>query len=281
MAPTTFSLFPCLPTELRLQIWREALPEKLGNPLYFYKKGCWGPRHLTEADEEYDPNNEENNLNFEFHHDRLDPLHVEVPLFFVNQEARSFALSWISEQGLKTRFDKEKQSLVFIRPFDPQRDTLYVSQEKWDEFHCEPFDRVFEADLENKNIGTPAPVFTRLAVSDELLLKEPDALEELFHWYYGFDEIFVILKVRSDGFWHDAKDIKPQQRWELETVDVQGPIFYWNLDSESFQWKDEDINISDYALYDVLQHASPKLSTKLLEIGKERFEVRPVTVVRK
>lgn len=274
-----FPLFQRLPTELRLQIWREALPERIENPLYFYKNGCWGLRRPTEADADYDPN-PEYNLNLEFNHNRLDPLQVEVPLFLVNREAHSFALEWISgqRQGLKPRFNKEKQLLVLNRPFDPERDTVYVSEEKWKEFHREPFDRLFETE---QQVGSPAPAFTRLAVPDQVLLKDPDTLAELFNHYYGLDEIFVIFSVQSDGSWYDIKNIQPQERWELDTLDVQWPSFSWSLDSASFQWKDDDKNISDYPVYNILQHASLEWSEKLLEIGKKRFEIHPAFAVRK
>jgi hypothetical protein len=277
---TTFPLFQRLPTELRLQVWRETLPKRIQNPLYFYTKRCWEPRHLTEADSDYDPD-AEHNINLEFCHEHLDPLEVEVPLFFVNHEAHSLALEWIRRQGLKLCFNQEKQSLVFLRPFHPESDTLYVSEEKWTEFHCDPVDRLFGVDLEDISVGSPAPAFTRLAVPDELLLNDPDAFSELFENYYGFDEIFIILRGQSNGYWYDIKDIQPQGWWELDTVDAQRPSLCWNLGTKSFQWTGYDGDIRDCPLYDVLQHASSELTSKLLYVGKERFEIRPVFVIRK
>lgn len=284
MATAKFSLFPYLPTELRLQIWHAALPDKLEQAaLYYYKKGCWDPRHLTEADYDYDPDNDNLNLNFEFHHNRLDPLQIDVPLFYVNREARSSVLGWIREQDLKIRFCKDKQSLLFLRSFDVKRDTLYVSQDQWNEFICEPFDRIFEPDLHEKDISCPAPAFTRLAVPDALLWKEPDTLTELFDYYYGIEEVFVIVKAQPNSFWHEEnnKNIKLKQWWELESSGMQGPTFYWNPDNDSFQWKDDSNNISDYPLYKVLDDAGPKLRTKLLEINRRRFEIRPAFAIRK
>lgn len=135
-----FSLFPSLPTELWIQIWRDGLPEKVGQALYFYKKGCWHPRYLTEADASYNPHDDELNLVFEFRHELLDDIQLVIPSFFVNHEARRITLAWIQRQGIKIRFYKEKQCLTFTRSFNPKYDTLYVPLEKWDEFFIEPFD---------------------------------------------------------------------------------------------------------------------------------------------
>ena len=72
MEATIFSLFPSLSTELRIQIWRDALPEKVGQAPYFYEKGCWHPRYLTEVNANYNPHHDELNSLFEFHHELLD-----------------------------------------------------------------------------------------------------------------------------------------------------------------------------------------------------------------
>lgn len=271
MATTTFPLFQRLPTELRLQIWREALPEKVENPLYFYKPGCWGLRRLTEADADYDPN-PDYNVNLEFDHRRLDPFQVEVPLFLVNHEAHSFALQWITEQGLKPRFNKDKQLLV--RPFDPERDTVYVTQDRWKEFFCEPFDRLFETELQ---LGVPAPLFTRLAVPDQVILEDPTALADLFTHYYRLEEIFIVFGIRPD-----TENIQTQEWWELETRDVQWPSLYWSLDNGSLQWKDgDDKHADEYPVYNELQQVIQELSEKLWEVRQQRFEIHPAFAVRK
>lgn len=273
---TTFPLFQSLPTELRLQIWSESLPKGTENSLYFYTKRCWEARQETEADYDFDPN-AEYNICFEFQHERLDPLEVELPLFLVNHEAHSLASKWIRRQSLKLRFNQEKQSLVFLRPFHPESDTLYVAEEKCTEFYCDPIDRLFGADLEDISVSERDAPFTRLAVPDELLLKNPDAFCELFEYYGVIEEIFVILSSQS----YDIKDIQPQGRWELDIVDAQRPIFHWNSGTKSFQWTNYDGDIRDCPLYDVLQHASSNLTSIMLNLGKNRFEICPVFVIRK
>ncbi|PNP37023.1 hypothetical protein TGAMA5MH_11083 [Trichoderma gamsii] len=280
MALTAFPLFALLPTELRLQIWHEALLPSIRQPLYFYEKGCWGARHLTETDPDYDPDNDEHNLYMEFDCGSLAPLKVDIPLFYVNQEARGSVLSWIHHQGLAIRFSRETQSPVFIRSFDPKRDTLYVSEDQWHDFHVEPFDRMFEPDLENKLLSCPAPAFRRLAVPSALIMKEPRALEELFHWYYGIDEILLIVEARPDEFWHEDNEIKVQQRWEPECGVIQWPTFCWNHASDGFLWKGNSDVFSNDPLYKLLQDIGPQLVEKLRESTKQRFEIRPILVVK-
>ena len=104
-------------------------------------------RRLSKSDEGYDPENDENNLNLEFRHDLLDDAQFEVPLVFVNREARRTALAWVRKQGIEIRPRENRQYPVFVRPFDPMRDALYVALDKWHDFLCEPDDRQSQPDL--------------------------------------------------------------------------------------------------------------------------------------
>lgn len=198
MEAAIFSLFPSLPAELRIQIWRDGLPDKVGQALYFYKKGCWQPRYLTEADAKYNHHNDELNLVFKFHHELLDDAQLVLPSFFVNREARGIALSWIHSQGIKIWFHKESQCLTFTRSFNPKYDTLYVPLEKWDGFFLEPFDRIEEPDLFNRAFEIPAPQITRIAVSQALLRCKIGPLAYLFEWYDHLDTLFIVIDTPPD-----------------------------------------------------------------------------------
>lgn len=168
----TFSLFPSLAPELRDRIWRDAMPGKVGPALYFYRKGCWSPRHLLQSDEEYNPENDELNLNFEFRHDLLDVVQFKVPLFFVNHEARNIALAWVRAHGIEIRAREDRQFPVFVCPFDPTRDVLYIALDKWDEFLREPDDRCFQQDLLGQLVIVKSANITRIAVPEALLRSE-------------------------------------------------------------------------------------------------------------
>lgn len=95
---STFPLFSALPFELRDRIWREALPHPAGPTLYFYRgRGCWVPRLLTESDPGFIPGDD--GLAFEFRTDRLGhDNQYNLPLVFVNHEARKVALAWLRQK---------------------------------------------------------------------------------------------------------------------------------------------------------------------------------------
>lgn len=92
---TEFNLFPQLITELRLEIWRLALPGPLNRALYPYSKGCWV---LEELSLEPDPNREDLHLTFDT--SLLEPLRIELPLYSVNREARGIVRLYTQEQNL-------------------------------------------------------------------------------------------------------------------------------------------------------------------------------------
>ena len=279
-----FPLFPSLPAELRHQIWQDALPDKIHQPLYSYKKGCWTPRLVTESDPDYDFENPHLNLNFEFRHELLDDVEFEVPLFYVNREARGFALAWVREQGLAIRFHRGRGCVVFVRAFDPKHDTLYVPFNKWDEFFREPFDRNFEPDLMERNVNLPGPAFTRVAMSEAVLRSEDNSLCEFFDYYVSVREVFVIVDAQPDLDMQpeddgEDDDMRLQQRWEIESGALRAR-FFWNNDREGFEWADRE-DFGDKSLCKFIQEASNGVGEKLVENWKRVFEVRPVFAVRK
>lgn len=276
MESAVFSLFPSLPAELRIQIWRDALPDKVGQALYFYKKGCWRPRHLTEADANYNPHDDELNLVFEFHHEFLDDVQLVIPSFFVNREARGITLTWIHSQGIKIQFYKERQCLTFARSFNPKYDTLYVPLEKWDEFIIEPYDRLEEPDLFNRAVECPGPQITRIAVPQALLQHKVNPLADFFEWYNHLDMLFIIIDTPPD-LQPEDNDTGVQQQWELKST--QGATFSWNHDRGVFVGGCDDI--SDQALYKLIQGASDGLGEKLADNHKRSFEVHPGFAVQK
>ena len=146
--PAQFPLFSNLPTELRDQIWHAALPDKVQQALYAYKKGCWCPHRLSAFEEGYDHENDEYNLKLEFRHGLLDHVRIDLPLLFVNREARTVALAWVrDQQGIEIHPCENGQNLILACPFDPKRDALYVALDKWDDFICEPDERLLQTDL--------------------------------------------------------------------------------------------------------------------------------------
>lgn len=274
---STFPLFSSLPRELRDQIWRDALPDKVGPALYFYRKGCWCPRRLSTSDEEgFDHENDENNLNFEFRHDLLDDIQFEIPLVFVNREARGNALAWVREQGIEIRPREDRQYPVFVRPFDPMRDALYIALDKWDDFLCEPDDRQSQPDLFERLVDIKSDL-TCIAVPDALLRSEVATLPEIFRYFFHVKVLFIIVDAQPDLQSAD-NDVKVQRRWEIEST--QGGAFFWNDDRGGFDSGDSEC-IGDEALYRLIEEAKEGLGEELAKNYIRSFEIRPVFAVRR
>ena len=172
-----FPLFSSLPLELRDQIWRDALPDQTRPALYFYRSECWCIRDLLPSDEEYHYQNDEPNLTFEFRYDLLDVVQFEVALFFVNREAHDIALAWMREHGIEIRAREDRQSPVFVCPFNLIRDVLYIALDKWDNFVREPdVQYSLRPDLRRRSIHIKPADVTRIAVSEALLRSEGAAV---------------------------------------------------------------------------------------------------------
>ena len=272
----TFPLFTSLPRELRDQIWRDALPDKVGPALSFYRTGCWCPRHLLEFDDGYDPENDENNLNFEFRHDLLDDIQFEIPLVHVNREARDLAFAWVHEQGIEIRPCKGRLYTVFVRPFDPMRDALYVALDRWDDFLCEPDDRLSLPDLFEQLVDNKSDL-TRIAVPVALLKSELASLSEMFRYFFNLKALFVVVDPQPD-LQPAGNEVKVHHRWDFESI--QGGAFFWNnvrggFDSENGEY------IGDEAVYRLIEEASRRLGEGLANEHIRSFEVRPVFAIRR
>ncbi|KAI5919326.1 hypothetical protein F4810DRAFT_505711 [Camillea tinctor] len=267
--PSAFPLFSNLSPELRNQIWRDALPTTVGPSLCFYKKGLWRPRQLTASEERYDPENEEFNLVFEFRYDLLDAPQFEVPLALVNREARSIALPWLREHGVETRPREGGQDRFFLRPFNLERDALYVPAENWEEFVAEPLERPFEADLVGRHMDV-VPYITRLAVPGVLLDAQMNYLDEVFRSFYRLEVLFVVCNSASQ----DIRDADGQ--WELMSGDFTPLV--WDPDRKEFSPK-HPVREGDRAQYPKMEAAGKIISDALVQNHMHNFEIQPCDAV--
>ncbi|KAI1455277.1 hypothetical protein F4805DRAFT_459840 [Annulohypoxylon moriforme] len=264
--------FSNLPPELRDQIWHDALPSEFGPALFIYRKGFWRPRRLTESDEGFDPSNDEHNLNFEFRYDLLDDVQFELPLAFVNREARSIALEWVREQGIKMRPRGNKKYPLFQRPFDTARDALFVPLEKWDEFRCEPDDRLWEPDLYGQLVSIETDP-TRIAIPEALFGKEDTLISEMFRYFYHMEVLLVIV-----GEQPTPLPVDETQRWEFESV--PGGAFFW--DSENGWAENEDAeNTAEDNPHRLTDAIMQELDDALPQNDITNFEIRHVITVRR
>ena len=300
---SVFHLFKSLAPELRHQIWHAALPDKVGPVLYFYKKGGWNPRSLSLSDKRYNLEDHEPYVDIEFRHDLLDVVQVQIPLFFVNREARNVALAWIQKHDITIRaYAREygqSKAPVFVSRFDPTHDALFVAVDKWNEFLCEPDDRCFQSDLVDKFLHTLSANITRIAMPEALFRGEGEvaaALAELFVIIISFsflDLCFSDLQNLQDRFFGQLRvlfiivdtpsdlqpvnnDMKIQPRWELKNV---GGAFFWNHDHGRFDLNESE-HVIDEAPCKLIEEINKWLGKEFIKNSIRSFEVRPVFAIR-
>ncbi|GIJ91453.1 hypothetical protein Asppvi_010418 [Aspergillus pseudoviridinutans] len=271
----TFPHFTRLPPELRILIWHAALPEKDSPALIFFKKGCWLERRLSETEQGYDPT-DPSHPHFYFSPELLDQVEVNVPLFFVNREARSIALAWCREQGISVRFSGNQQSPIFARPFNSQHDVLYVPLEQWDEFLVEPYDQMFRLD---HCFSSYALEVGGIAVPEAQVYSNPSVLHDLFNWPYWPAVLYVVVDPPLDLRLEYA-ELNIQRRWDIQTRPGRSLFYTWKDGRGSF----ED-GVSEHSahevLYERIKEASKGLGEGITLHNVRSFEVRPVCAVRK
>lgn len=278
MGSFTFPLFPRLPTELRMKIWRVALPDEDRPALYPYKRGCWCPRWLSPSDPGYDPNCEPN-IDLEFRHDLLEDIQVDLPPVFVNREARGIALTWAHQHDIKMRFCKNRQCHVFTRPFKLERDVLYIAPNRSNDFFVESIDRLEEPDLFDQIVNI-SPALARFAIPRTQLETEEDPLREQFDNFVCLAVLFVIVNTPPPEF--PDNEMKVQRWWELRSAEgKQGRAFLWNHDRRALEWENGESYIKDEALYRHIEEASKGLIPTLVGNRIRSFEIRPIFAVRK
>ncbi|KAF2148873.1 hypothetical protein K461DRAFT_271468 [Myriangium duriaei CBS 260.36] len=143
---TSFPLFSKLPSELRIQIWRESLPDPVGQCLFKYDAQdshmFWKTRPISqELDGDLYGGHTAAAVVLEFCHENLRKHEFELPTAYVNHEARAVTLNWARDHGLsiqpeeeKTVFDLKTMDPYYIRSFDPESDILYIDCEDWGDF---------------------------------------------------------------------------------------------------------------------------------------------------
>lgn len=267
----SFSHFQRLPPELRLLVWHYFLPDKDGVALSPYRRWCWQPRRLSKSDVRYSADDEDN-LELVFRHDLIN-VEVKVPLYFVNREARSVALSWTRKQGIKLQFCEDRQCPIFVRPFDPLYDVLYIAHDKIHDFCLEPWDRLEQPDSIGKTAWFSL-YLANMAIPEGMVREKGSELSEAFSLVTCPQTLYIIADGPADL---KADDMKVQHRWELDKI--QGRPFTWNLEQGSFVLEDGE-SIGNEDLYSRLKENSKDLETWLSENEVQTFEMRLVFAIK-
>lgn len=286
---STFPLFSRFPPELRLKIWHESLPDLDGITLHSYKKGCWGLRSLPKSEVDLILDQmlvmEEDTIDYDFRHEMLDPVQVELPMAFVNREARSVALSWMRKRGVEMRFDKGRNCHVFEERFDPRRDALFITQNQWDDFCLEPFDRLAQPDLASHTVKSDADL-TRIAIPHPTVGTDCSSLAEVFHWFPHLEVLYVVLDLRIDpkiemllrkGDRKQAKARMQNQQWVVD--DAEENTLVWNGANRRFQWQG-GAGLGNTALYRRMEEVAREIRGRLVARQTGSFEIQPVYAVK-
>ena len=132
-----------LPLELRLQIWREALPGLIGSTLHLYKKGRLSIEEKLAIFSFAGcvPVSTDLVTAAELRLKSLDEdVSFDLPLLSVCTESREVALRWIKQEGV--HLSSFKGCCIGQRPFCTNRDALYITDATEPAFETEAFDYV-------------------------------------------------------------------------------------------------------------------------------------------
>ncbi|KAM0255637.1 hypothetical protein ACHAQJ_005562 [Trichoderma viride] len=290
MAPSAkspeFHRFPSFPLELRLQIWRETLPVIDGITLHGYKKGCWGlEQHLELGSSDPPCLSASTSLTLDFRHDLLNDVYIDLPIVFVNREARGAALAWAKQQGIKMHFSEEKNRHVFVLPFDPVRDVLFINTHQWEEFCLEPVDLLSQPDLRGETI-TSSPEVTQVALPHTAFSDDVPILLDLLHWFPRLQVLFVIVDIdlglRANDFStiaarRSAKELMKHDRWTVS--EAQGHSFVWNSKDNKFAWR-TGMSLGRRSMYRQIEDKATGMAETFGTRFSEDFEIQPVLMYR-
>ncbi|VUC35399.1 unnamed protein product [Clonostachys rosea] len=250
---SSFILFSHLPPELRHVIWQQALP---GNAptLYSYTSGN---RSNPES-----PNGSEG-------HNDLAEVHLELPLFFVNREANRIATAWLREQGMLMPFRENRQTHAFLRPYDVDRDALYVPASEIGQLSSS-LPGMFG------HVCCSEPNLARVAVPAEVLSQDSDTLAELVSMF-SMETLYVIVGIQPGSGNGDSIQ-RLGERWELMNPQSNMAL-EWSRSRGCFRWRDGN-SVGSEELHREMERAGKELARTLDWIRMDCFEMLPVSAVR-
>ncbi|KAF2823028.1 hypothetical protein CC86DRAFT_469607 [Ophiobolus disseminans] len=216
-----FSRFPTLPAELRNQIWHDALPnpDDLEPALVYFKPGCWRWQGA------------EPDLELYFRHDLLE-IHVDIPMAFVNREARSIAVVRIRELGLVTKADSDGLLYpVFVRTFRPTVDAIYLKPSQLEDMIMDVHKAMYEPWEEGRQWSTLSRI-RRIAMSEKSLISGQgmDSLEEVAELMENICNIMEVLVVVGAPADLDSADGRPLWKY----IPAPGDAFRWSISRRRF-----------------------------------------------
>ncbi|KAI1877383.1 hypothetical protein JX265_003391 [Neoarthrinium moseri] len=276
MALTLFTVFPELPLELRREIWRRALPERVPT-LYPYWNSSWDVRYLKESDAGYQPDVVGQDLIMEFNIRDLRAAHVKLPSVYVNREAREVALAWARQHGIRIQSYGYTGLPFFRQPFQASYDTLYVPADQWHEFKDGPRELLSYPDIGDRETQVTNASVRHIAVPESLLhAADVTGLLEDLEFYPNFSTLFVILNSEPD-FEPTDGNLRMQPQWKLEQT--RGG-FTW--DQSLCAFTQEHVKCMDHPLevsLEGIRLACRALAMALIKCPRS-FKIKPAFAVK-
>ncbi|KAG6054389.1 hypothetical protein E4U17_003826 [Claviceps sp. LM77 group G4] len=273
-----FPLFSSLPPELRHYIWRLALPNSIGLTLQVYdEERCW--RCQREVRSGYPVL--DGGWEIEFQTEVVDPVQLCLPQFFVNHEAHDIAAAWLRQQGggfVLAPGQAEKLGRI-LRPFNAERDTLYIPYDRWYQFTNDPY--------APREPGPASGVFIvkkaiRFALP-EAVFWDPGMLEELPEheqmWCDDPAKLFVIMGVQPERIGSTAE--YDSWSWEMEGTEMGALV--WDMTKQEFVFEQgaETLDEEHMALFARMEEAARVgLRETMIENECNTLEIRVAYAVR-
>lgn len=198
-------------------------------------------------------------------------VNVELPIAYVNQEARSIALAWAQKHGFKPQRRKD-QYLGFVRPFDVDRDALYLGPHQLEECFYEVFNALMAPEMENIPVSCGCAVKT-LAISEKVA-RDPETLswlrEVVDMCMMNVKELLVIVG-SSDS---DFEEAIRQRRFGFTSAPMDE--LSWNKETRRFKFEAEEFDdlYGDRTLSRFVENSHGDLD---FEHG---FKIRPILAVQ-
>ncbi|KAF2148841.1 hypothetical protein K461DRAFT_315808 [Myriangium duriaei CBS 260.36] len=282
--PASFTYFSKLPNELRLAIWKHALPDAHIPSFYVFR--AW----------------EEISLDMEEPLDKIAAPRIDLPLGYVNREAHGIAKKWVQNQGLSMRYPYEivdggaprfplipKGNPFFVRPFDPEHHVLFIHNHTWKSF------------VDGEGLGGLTMLepglwdrkkLKHIAFTRSLLLEEPDRqLDGLWRTVIGSARSLSTVYVLVDG----PIPLDPGQRQSWVAIADPLGSFVWDPSSLRFKFVRNGLmhdnrlhGIEQYcvsdgrhtgrseSLFTLLEHLGCCIGLALDHFDIKEFEIRPV-----
>lgn len=146
-----------------------------------------------------DPNGE--NLQARIDTSLINPIHIEIPLYSVNREARGVVVKYLQKHKLVTSPGIIRSPPSFSRFFDSETDTIFLPAADVAAFVSEPVDRIHKPNMQDRYVSFPRSALPRLAVTPAGLdVLKKDKLETFSVTAGGVDILYVVDTIPTGTF---------------------------------------------------------------------------------